>query len=160
MEDPSGRVTSYDYVENDDYLKKVTLDGDSVTYDYTAGNLLKKISSPKTTYSFGYDSFGNVTKFAIGSDPDASGSITLAENTYNNNNGNLKNTVYGNGFKIGYSYDNYDRVTTVYHNGTTKFKWSYGADGQVGRHEDKINGKNYQYTYDLAGRLLRTDISD
>ena len=66
----------------------------------------------------------------------------------------------GTGFKLGYSYDLKDRVTAAYHNEYVRYRWAYNADGQVGRHEDYVNDKTYQYTYDLAGRLLRTDSSD
>ena len=41
-----------------------------------------------------------------------------------------------------------------------KFGYEYNADGLVSRHTDSINGKTYNYTYDLLGRLQKTEISD
>ena len=151
--DENDNETTYTYDPDDDYLTSVSKGGSTVNYTYNSDNYLTKIATGSTSYSFTYDQFGNV-------ETTKAGPKTLATNTYNSNNGNLKNTVYGNGFKLGYTYDIRDRVTAALHNGTAKFRWSYGADGQVGRHEDLINQKTYQYTYDLAGRLLRTDISD
>lgn len=153
VEDTADYVTSYTYDTGSDYLTKAVKDGSSVSYSYTAENLLKKISSPSTAVSLTYDGFGNLLATSIGN-------RTLNSNTYAANNGNLKSSAYGNGFTIGYSYDDYDRINRVTHNGTTRFRWIYNAMGQAGRHEDLVNGKTYQYTYDLAGRHQRTDISD
>ena len=41
-----------------------------------------------------------------------------------------------------------------------KFGYEYNADGLVSRHTDSVNGKTYNYTYDLLGRLQKTEISD
>lgn len=35
----------------------------------------------------------------------------------------------GNGFKVGHNYDSLDREISRSYNGTTKFYWTYNADG-------------------------------
>ena len=67
---------------------------------------------------------------------------------------------YGNGAYVENIYDRYDRVTGIKYNGTQQFGYVYNANGLVSKHTDNINGKTYYYTYDLLGRLQRTDVSD
>ena len=88
------------------------------------------------------------------------GDAVLNTNTYAPNNGNLLSSTYGNNFIKGYMYDKYDRLTKVTHNGVDAFTYSYNADGYISRHEDKVNNKTYQYTYDIIGRPVRVDVSD
>ena len=68
--------------------------------------------------------------------------------------------LYGNGAYVENVYDRYDRVTGIKYNGTQQFGYVYNANGLVSKHTDNINSKTYTYTYDLLGRLQRTDISD
>ena len=81
-------------------------------------------------------------------------------NTYGAKNGLLIKSTYGNGAYVENVYDRYDRVTGIKYNGTQQFGYVYNANGLVSKHTDNINGKTYYYTYDLLGRLQRTDVSD
>ena len=79
--------------------------------------------------------------------------MTLVSYTYNANNGTLKRTTYGGGEYAENVYDNLDRVLGVKYNGVMKYRWSYGADGNVGWHHDIVNGVKWQYQYDIAGNV-------
>ena len=153
--DANGNVTNYTYNANNDRLLTVSGSGATVTYSYDTAGHLVKLETPSTDYTFTYDSFGNaLTTEAEG--------YTLVTNDYDDPNGNLTQTEYGNGDRISYEYDNLDRVTKIFYNNETesRHKWAYNAAGQVGRYWDKESGKNYTYTYDDLGRPLRVDVSD
>ena len=124
----------------------------SNTYNYT-GDRLTSITHNGFNYSFTYDNFGNRLSTKVGSQ-------TLMTDTYGANNGLLTKSTYGNGNYVENIYDRYDRVTGIKYNGEQKFGYEYNADGLVSRHTDNINGKTYNYTYDLLGRLQKTEISD
>ena len=158
--DPESRATYYTYDADNDRLLKVSdssnpsaSDATTVTYGYDTHGYLSTLTTPSTTYTFTYDSFGNSKKVKAGN-------TTLVENSYADNNGHLTSTAYSNGLTVGYGYDTLDRVTSRKYNDTTKFTWSYNAEGQIGRHNDIVNGKVYTYTYDALGRPLRVDVSD
>ncbi|GAA0180284.1 hypothetical protein SH2C18_30060 [Clostridium sediminicola] len=72
----------------------------------------------------------------------------------------IKKTLYGH-YKEPV-YDDEDRVVGEIYGeiddqgtstGTEKFKYQYNAEGNLGYHEDLVNGINYRYIYDLSGRL-------
>ena len=58
------------------------------------------------TYSFAYDSFGNVTSMKVGT-------RTLASYQYGPNNGLLLSQTYGNGDIVAFTYDTLGRVKTT-----------------------------------------------
>jgi len=51
-----------------------------------------------------------------------------------------------------YVYDEADRVIGDKYNGVTQYTYDYDAGGNVGRHEDLVNGVTYKYFTDVAGR--------
>ena len=73
---------------------------------------------------------------------------------YENNNGNLLYSLYGNGAKVGYTYDSLDRVTEKLYNDTVKIKYKYDRFGNLYSKEDLFTGTTYRYNYDLSGRTL------
>ena len=75
------------------------------------------ITSPSTAYSFGYNSFGSSTSVGI------SGWGNLASYTYNNYNGKLNRTTFGNGFYTENVYDELDRVVAIKYNNNVKFEF-------------------------------------
>ncbi len=117
--DPKGNKTNYAYESNSDRLLSVSSGKSAVNYSYDNSGKLTKITSPGgTQYGFEYDAFGKTSKIKVGS-------RTLTQNVYENNNGNLLYSLYGNGAKVGYTYDSLDRATekTVYD--TVKIKYKY-----------------------------------
>ena len=66
---------------------------------------------------------------------------------------------YGNEFTVGHNYDSLDRETSRSYNGTTKFYWTYNADGNLARYSENGN-RVLTYLYDDIGRLLQVSGND
>jgi len=152
--DANDKTTSYDYDGNTDRMTKVTSGGSTVTYTYEPNGQLTSIKSPGSspTYNFVYDKWGNNTEVKVGSQ-------TLVTNTYKSNNGLLTQQKYGNEFTVGHNYDSLDRETSRSYNGTTKFYWTYNADGNLARYSENGN-RVLTYLYDDIGRLLQVSGND
>ena len=146
--DPKGNKTNYAYESSSDRLLSVSSGKSAVNYSYDNSGKLTKITSPGgTQYGFEYDAFGKTSKIKVGS-------RTLTQNVYENNNGNLLYSLYGNGAKVGYTYDSLDRVTEKLYNDTVKIKYKYDRFGNLYSKEDLFTGTTYRYNYDLSGRTL------
>ena len=65
----------------------------------------------------------------------------------------------GTGFTVGHNYDSLDRETSRSYNGTTKFYWTYNADGNLARYSENGN-RVLTYLYDDIGRLLQVSGND
>ncbi len=152
--DANSKTTSYTYDGNTDRMKKVATGGSTVTYTYKNNGQLTSIKSPGSspTYNFVYDKWGNNTEVKVGNQ-------TLVTNTYKSNNGLLTQQTYGNGFTVGHAYDSLDRETSRSYNGTTKFWWTYNADGNLARYTES-SGRVLEYLYDDIGRLLQVSGAD
>ena len=152
--DANSKTTSYTYDANTDRMKTVTSGGSTVEYTYAKNGQLTKIESPgdSPTYNFVYDNWGNNTAVKVGSQ-------TLVTNTYKSNNGLLTQQKYGNEFTVGHNYDSLDRETSRSYNGTTKFWWTYNADGNLARYTE-TGGRVLTYLYDDIGRLLQVSGND
>ena len=83
------------------------------------------------------------------------GNKSLASYTYGSSNGQLQQTSYGNGDSVSYSYDNLERVSQVYYNGssTAALEYSYTGAGTLGALKDNASNRTYSYTYDSLNRL-------
>ena len=152
--DSSGTTTTYTHDPNNDLLKSVSKDinGGLTTvqnqYVYSSGGNLIRIGHNGTNYGMNYDTFNNLTKTMVGSQ-------TLSTYTYGANNGQLLKKTYGTGQYVGYTYDAFGSVASQSYNGTTAFKWFTDRSGTVNRHQDLINGIQYDNDYDVTGRLVR-----
>ena len=163
--DPTGQAVNYTY----DAAHRVTqvesvAGGKTYKNTYTYENdRIKTVSHNTTsntscdvTYTFNYDSLGRKTEVKVGQQ-------LLSRNVYENDrSGMLKEVQYGNGGKVGYEYDEYDRLTGVkYDNETTpRYTYEYGANGQAMRVEDKNLNRVQQVEYDLAERPMQKTIRD
>lgn len=137
----------------------------SVSYDYndTTQRLdaitTKPSSTTSTTYTFMYDGFGNTTGIYVGI-------RTLADYTYNANNGKLSVLSYGNGHQVKYVYDALDRISEVqYNTGTngsfeTVYSYTYDSAGNVYSVTDHISNEVTLYKYDAAGKLMQSYVYD
>ena len=69
---------------------------------------------------------------------------------------------YGNGGKVKYAYDAYDRLTGVKHDGETanRYTYEYGADGEASIVRDNNLGRVLQTERDLAQRPMGTQLRD
>lgn len=148
--DPKGTVTNYTYNANNDYLTGVSSAGHTVSYTYTNGNLSKithnNDSSNNVNYNFTYDQFGNTASVAVGTQ-------NLITHTYAANNGNLVQSVYGNGHSYEPEYDSLDRIISASYNGVEKYNISYGADGRIGLYNDLASGVTWRYEYAKDGNV-------
>lgn len=101
----------------------------SLEYTYDSGRLatmtrkgyVPNVSGQKSqTYTMSYDSFGNMTGVSVGDK-------TLASYSYGSNNGPLQQMSYGNGASVSYAYDQLERVSKVYYNGSTNPALEYSC---------------------------------
>ena len=142
---PKNQVTKYNY-NSKKQLESVITDDKVVNYEYNMNNTLSKIIQNNRVYNFEYDNFLNVKKIKIGDD------ITLVENIYEQNNGNLKTINYGNNQSISYEYDKFDRVKQIIKQDNV-YNYKYNSNGDLAKIIS--NNDTIKYTYDLSKRLYR-----
>ncbi|MBM7570649.1 DNRLRE domain-containing protein [Aquibacillus albus] len=156
--DPKGQQTTFKYDDRSrltDVFKDV--DGDTATNSYSyKDDRIESIWQNGFTYSFDYDDFGNQTKTFVGTQK-------ILEHHYEVYNkdgetittGLLEETAYENDQKVGYVYDNTDRLTGLTDGSNTLFEYNYDASGNLGYLQDHVNETSYRYEYDLSNRLAR-----
>ena len=108
------------------------------------------------TYTFDYDDLGRKTTVKVGSQ-------TLSANVYADDRGGLlKEVQYGNGGKVSYEYDGFDRMTGVKHDGeaSPRYEYEYGANGRAAIVRDHHLNRTAQTEYDLSERPCRNTIRD
>lgn len=113
------------------------------SYKYN-NDKISTITHNGTTYSFIYDTFGNIYQVKVGE-------RVLITNNYGARNGDLTNIQYGNGQKIDYTYDRFGRIQTQTKN-QGKYTYTYDAKGNLGKMQAPEHEE--EYTYDLADRIL------
>ncbi len=161
--DVNGKKTSYAY----DLMGRLTsvsrtnnVNGADVTVanTYTYENdRLKTISHNGMNYTFGYDSFGNLTQAQAGS-------RTLVTNTFKMNGTQLEKSILGNNTGTSYEYDKYDRVVrekSVKSDGAvvTEYEYLYDHDGNLAGVTDKVNNEKQHYFYSISNQLARVESS-
>ena len=112
--------------------------------------------TPDVTYTFNYDELGRKTTVKVGSQ-------TLSTNVYSSDrSGLLKEVQYGNGGKVKYEHDEYDRLTGVrYDDETTdRYTYEYGADGEASVVRNNNLGRVLQTERDLTQRAMGTQLRD
>ena len=165
VKDPTNQTVNYTY----DAAKRVTgvqTTGDGKTYRnaYTYENdRIKTVSHNTTsdtatdvTYTFAYDALGRKTTVKVGTQ-------TLSTNVYaNDRNGLLNEVQYGNGGKVKYSYDEFDRLTGMRYDSETvdRYTYEYGANGQAAEVTDNNLNRVARTEYDLADRPCQTELRD
>jgi len=129
------------------YLEYVFAEHKEFSYDYE-NDRLKSITHNGFSYTFNYDSLGSPTEVKVGDQ-------ALITNTFEDRTGKLLESIYGNGHKVSSDYDIMDRVIAKRYNGNIRHKFEYDVGGNLGYHEDLVNGINYRYIYDLSDRLVK-----
>ncbi len=160
--DPAGQTVNYSY----DASKRVTevqtvADGKTYKNTYTYENdRIKTVAYNTTgdtadvTYTFDYDEMGRKTTVKVGSQ-------TLFTNVYRDDrNGLLSEVQYGNGGKVSYAYDGYDRLTGVKYDveSAERYTYQYGANGQASEVKDANLGRTTRTDYDLADRPCQVEV--
>ncbi len=174
--DAAGNVTQYGYDPDTGVLEWVQYPNDSAasrtTYTYDSmfrlagttalvGNqtlsanytyqddLLTKIATPTTEYTFTYGNLNLRSSVAIGD-------RTLASYTYSNDRNNYLTALdYGNGDGVEYTYDDQGRVTAqTYEDGDT-VTYTYDNTGALATVTDSATGRTTTYYYDLTDRMVK-----
>lgn len=139
----NGVTTNYTY-NSKKQITNISKGNMSISYEYNGNNLLSKIILGNKVYYFNYDDHLRNKSVYINDNK-------LIENTYEENNGNLLNTTYGNGNIISYDYDEFDRVLKL-----TKMDnvYQYYYDNFGNLKQIVSNDYHYKYYYDLAQRII------
>lgn len=141
----NNKDTNYTY--NDKLqVTSVSHGNKTITYSYNLQNLLSEISQENMNYKFLYNNFLNIKKVMIGNN------ITLVENEYEENNGNLLSSTYGNSDTITYEYDEFDRIKVV-HKMDKDYYYKYDSNGNL----SKILINNPLSTFDLPPAELEKE---
>ena len=156
----NNKTINYSYNDKKQ-LTTVAQDGKTINYSYNDKNLLSKVTQGDMKYNFTYDNFLNKKDIKIGDN------ITLMTNEYEENNGNLVRTLYGNNQEISFDYDEFNRIKIV-HKMDKDYFYRYDSNGNLARvlsndiistyDSDPVEIKNYDHTikyyYDQAERVL------
>lgn len=145
---PKGITTSYTY-NTQEQITSVKENDKTIEYEYNEHQNLSKIKSGAKEYNFTYDNFLNPKSVKIGNN------ITLITNEYEDRNGNLKQSTYGNNDKITYDYDELNRLKTI-HKENENITHEYDNFNNISKVEVVSNDKidTYKYTYDRSQRLV------
>lgn len=146
MKDANGNEVNYTY-DNQKRVSSITQGDKTLNYTYNTNNQLNSISQGNKTYNFIYDDFLNTKSVNINNQ------ITLITNDYEENNGNIKKTTYGNGDVISFDYDEFNRKKKLQLENDTYY-YKYDNVGNL----SKILSDNHieKYRYDLSGRIQET----
>ena len=144
MTNAKGQTTSYTYNDKRQ-ITSVTEGEKTVNYTYNDKDMLDKIIQGDKEYKFIYDDFLNLKTVKIGD------TITLVTNEYEENNGNLMKTTYGNHQGITFEYDEFDRAKEI-HKMDNDYSIKYDSKGNVA----KVISDDYmqQFYYDNSNRLI------
>lgn len=139
----NGIKTDYIYNSNQG-ISRVSIGNMSADYEYNQGNMISRIGLGNKEYNYIYDEFYQPKEVFIGAN------VKLMENKYEDNNGELKKVIYGNGHTIEYDYNELEQIKTmkkmddVYH-------YKYDNNGNIAK---IISNNDYiKYKYDTAKRV-------
>lgn len=141
--DPKGNMTNYTYNSNEQITKVKNKDKE-VTYDYNTNHLLTGIHHGTKHYKLTYDNFLNTKEIKINNQ-------NLITNEYEENNGNLLHSTYGNGNQISYEYDEFNRIKKI-HKKNQSYSYFYDNLGNIAKIDS--NNEKYRYYYDISNRLI------
>ena len=158
IQDGNGTTTTINYDSQGRVRTSNIVGTAALAYTYTEGNLTRIERSDYNVtqiYNLAYDTFGNMTSFAVGSSP-------LVTYDYEANNGNLIQQTYANNATVTYTYDNLGRIATTTYDDGRVVVYTYTGEGQLYRVQE-IGGDSpatYLYTYDSIGNLIASEKKD
>lgn len=156
LKDSLGNTINYTYNDKEQ-ITKIEKEGKKVNYFYNTQNLLNKITSGNKDYNFTYDDFLKTKSIKIGDN------ITLITNDYEDNNGKLIKSTYGNGDVIEFSYDNFERIKKI-KKGNINYNYKYDNFNNIAKIEERdyldYLLHTYIYDYDLSQRLVNYRYDD
>ena len=166
--DPSGQSVNYSYDDSNrvtSVQSAYTVNGESriSRNEYTYENDRLKTVAHNTTsdtadvvYNFEYDELGRKTTVKVGE-------RALSTNVYSpDRKSRLEEVQYGNGGKVKYTYDDFDRVTGVgYDNDESpRFSYEYDSKGRAAFVKDSTDGSTIRTGYDQTDRPNETEQRD
>jgi len=119
-----------------------------VFYGYNEYNplLLETVTTAQNSFTFLYDSFGNLSQLK-------SGNTALISYTYQQGYGKLASATYANGYSEQYGYNSLGLRSALYKNGSTTPTYSYTYDSNGNLIREDREGDGYStYTYDTLSR--------
>ncbi|MBR6070891.1 MAG: RHS repeat protein, partial [Ruminococcus sp.] len=174
--DPAGQSVGYTYDSSNRVTKvetSYTQGGQSRVSknEYTYENDRIKTVSHNTTdnansdvrYTFNYDQLGRKTSVTVSNGSGSATEQALSTNVYSaDRRSRLEEVQYGNGGKVKYSYDDFDRVTGVTHDSDTapKFTYEYDAKGRAAVVRDATDGSSIRNNYDQTDRPTESEQRD
>ena len=174
--DPAGQSVGYTYDSSNRVTKVETIysqGGQSRTSknEYTYENDRIKTVAHNTTdnnasdvrYTFNYDSLGRKTSVTVSNGQSGATEQPLSTNVYSNDRkSRLEEVQYGNGGKEKYSYDEFDRVTSITHDNDTAptFTCEYDAKGRAAVVKDTTDGSTIRNNYDQTDRPTESEQRD
>ncbi|MCM3068244.1 DNRLRE domain-containing protein [Priestia flexa] len=165
---PLNQITKYEYNKNGDQSKIIYPNGNFISHTYDALNRVEKtLYNGVEKWKFGYDANGNVTTIT-----DKEGKITsfsydkndqVLEEAYENNkinynyDGNGSTTsltalIGTNQVKLGFDYNDVDKLTSLSRNNSNLARFIYDERGNI----TSVINSNGTYTtkdYDAGNRL-------
>ena len=106
------------------------------------------------TYTISTDIFGNVTEIKVGD-------AVLVTYEYSENNGNLYQVTYANGYRQRYYYDHFDRLVEILDTDdyetnavTTVCRYFYNGDGTLHCWDEYGTNRVTYYAYDISGQMI------
>ena len=166
--DPAGNQVGYQY-DASNRVTEVTAqnNGTAVRNAYTYENDRIKTVAHNTTgdscdvrYTFNYDALGRKTSVTVSNGSEGTTEQPLSTNIYSaDRKGRLEEVQYGNGGKVAYEYDEFDRVTGIKHDAATepRFTTEYDAQGRVAKVTDTADGSTISSEYDLTDRPISSE---
>jgi len=169
--DPANKQVSYQYDASNRVTEVSALMGTKrVKNVYTYENDRIKTVAHNTTgvncdvrYTFNYDSLGRKTSVTVSNGSTGATEQPLSTNIYSDDRkGRLEEVQYGNGGKVAYEYDDFDRVTDIKHDNaaTPRFTTEYDAQGRVAKVTDTADGSTIASEYDLTDRPISSEQKD
>ena len=166
--DPAGQSVSYSYDASNrvtSVQSAYTVNGESriSRNEYTYENDRLKTVAHNTTsntadvvYNFEYDELGRKTAVKVGNQ-------ALSTNVYSpDRKSRLEEVQYGNGGKVKYTYDEFDRVTGVGYDSdeSLRFNYEYDSKGRAAFVKDSTDGSTIRTGYDQTDRPNETEQRD
>ncbi|MCQ4023228.1 MULTISPECIES: DNRLRE domain-containing protein [unclassified Ruminococcus] len=143
--DARNNTTSYTY-DAAGNVTSVSSGNSSNFYTYSA-NKLTGIGHNGMSYSFAYNSFGNIVSTRVGNTP-------LISHTYESGNGKLEGSVYGNGDEMDYTYDSLGRIIALANNSEVLASYTYNKKSQITRIVDYSAGLTTDFEYSPSGSCI------
>ena len=146
---PNGITIDYEH-DVKRRLTKITQENRIINLSYNNSGSLQSVSHGNKQYNYIYDNFLNLTQFKICNN-------VMVNNVYEEKNGNLISSTYGNNDQISFSYDKFNRLEekTLMDDVIT---YIYGSNGDLLK--VKSNNNVYKYTYDLDRRMSEYRFDD